>query len=570
MTQLAQAGNPNFPPNGPEQHTADPYEFFTVDNIQQLRDTQKQARREEMASVDPFNPTERKDAEIRAAARYEQIRQEYMDGFDYTRQLLGLDPSDPAYDEYETILDHLGHVSIDQMNDDEWEYGQVDKDGNRATSSGKEMVDEMHTDQLNQRKADEAARATTTAANPLLHTPNNDPTVISEQMREELDRKLEKGEELMTALHGARDKLAELALKRQSKLVGSEASDEYKEAHEAYRDAMVEYGKFREEIKGEQRTDEEKNQTVIAYLLEEGSRLRDLTNEKWQNTKVGKVCKFLASGSMAERIVKGAGLGIVVAGGAAVLTAATAGTGALGAAAGGGATLATVASRIMRGYGAIRGRQGGMASELSPAEVNELVQLVATSVNGMDIGGHFMGEKYEDTVDNERRKNKKAALMSLGAVALGAGVTQAVHTVGEYIFDAYTDKDVLQSRNPGQAPGGTGLPEGTAPGGGEKGSVPPPSVEGGSNASGNAIDHITAEQYKAMTTVDKGMGGIELFKEMGLGQSDWYRHEQALLRAHPGDFYEMKDGHVGLKHPGKLSEGTMRDIAHRTGIWRNK
>jgi hypothetical protein len=231
-----------------------------------------------------------------------------------------------------------------------------------------------------------------------------------------------------------------------------------------------------------------------------------------------------------------------------------------------------------------------MASDLTREEINELAQLVGT--RGMDDAAFFTTEKYDESVDAERRKNRKAVAWGMGAVVLGAGVAEGVHLGMDHATD-YVNKlhsswgavrESLGFRPDGAIP--NELPQGEPDGEGvgkaartlaeqlenndsaDGGDGGGPDGPNGTEAAPDVTDHISTEQYEAMSSVDKGMGGIELFKEMGLSAGDWFEHEEALLKAHPDDFYRMSDGHVGLQHPGKLSEDAMSDIAKRTGMWR--
>lgn len=594
MTQPAQQpGNPNFPPNpsGPEQNTPDPFEFFTVENIENMREAQKQARAEEMQNADPFNPQERRDAEARAAARYDEIRDDYIHSFDYLRELANLDPTDPDYPIYEGIMNHLGHVSIDQMNDDEWQMGQFDTDGNKVAPSGQEMVEEIHDDRLaefRQHEADAAAaRAAANNPQPAPVNPNSDPTqqlFTPDQLRDYTE-KVDARHEAFAKLTDARDRLAELTVKRQGKLK-DEASPEYRAAHAAYMDAQIAYGKAGEAMKDAAypgRTDDERKADVTEYLLHEQAKLREITNEKWDNTTVNKICKWMAKGNVAQRVLKGIALGGAITAGTALITTVTAGT-AGGAALAGAAAGTGMLLRGMRTYGAVRGHElnrGNQDTSMTGTGPNELnsvnamfrrdvyaeVSTATSAQNALEKGAHLLLGGHEEAIQAEQKKNRRATYISVGSLVLGSLVTTGV-AVGADHLTGFSDKmHGLWDNVMGNKPEGVGSrvvpPEG--PGSGK-----PPVELNPPEPSNNAVDHLSQEQYKAMATVDKGMGGIELFKEIGLSESDWYQHEQALLKAHPGDFYQMDDGHVGIKHPGKLSEGAMRDIAHRTGIWQTK
>lgn len=56
-------------------------------------------------------------------------------------------------------------------------------------------------------------------------------------------------------------------------------------------------------------------------------------------------------------------------------------------------------------------------------------------------------------------------------------------------------------------------------------------------------------------TIPSGGGGEQLFNTAGIDPSVWYNNEAALLAQFPNDFYQMSDGHVGIAHPGPLSQG---------------
>ncbi len=55
--------------------------------------------------------------------------------------------------------------------------------------------------------------------------------------------------------------------------------------------------------------------------------------------------------------------------------------------------------------------------------------------------------------------------------------------------------------------------------------------------------------------IPSGGGGEELFETAGIDPRVWYNNEATLLAQFPNDFYLMNDGHVGIAHPGMLSQG---------------
>ena len=54
--------------------------------------------------------------------------------------------------------------------------------------------------------------------------------------------------------------------------------------------------------------------------------------------------------------------------------------------------------------------------------------------------------------------------------------------------------------------------------------------------------------------IPTGGSGEKLFRELNIDISKWYNNEKAILEHFPKEFYEMKDGHVGITKPGPLSE----------------
>jgi hypothetical protein len=79
---------------------------------------------------------------------------------------------------------------------------------------------------------------------------------------------------------------------------------------------------------------------------------------------------------------------------------------------------------------------------------------------------------------------------------------------------------------------------------------------------------IEGHTYDILTSkVGRGEGGLKLYHDLGLSQDQWYGQEHTLLNKHPGDFYRMANGHVGLLHPGKpLSPEAAADIARLNGL----
>lgn len=604
MTQTV--ATPNHPPvpHPPEAAKADPFEFLSAEAIQELRDAQKAHLQRAVDTVNPYDVVGQKRAEAQAQGDFDDLRIEYL------QDKWGIEESDPRYDEY---FDVISQASVDNMTDREWMSGEFDADGNKVNPSGRQMLNELHDKELDdyrQTLPPPVLPPAPAALTQPLHTP--------EQLRDFADKK-EACDNARRDLMIARDELARLTVKRQGKLVDRQ-SPEYRAAHKAYNDSLIAYGKAGEAMKDASnhgRTDVERSADVTEFLLHEAAELRRITNEKWDNTKVNKICKWMARGNVAQRIAKGVLVGGAVAGATAIITAATAGTGTVGILAGGAATAGGVLARGMRAYGATRGREllaghehttmtgTGRHGERDTIDyqferdVYADIAGATSAERGLGLALDRLHAGHERAIQHEQRQNRLSVGIGALATVLGAGVASGAALAAEHT--GLTDKLAggwdrirgLFGHDSGSAGSPNGSPETPkapeTPGGqpetpetpdkpsttGETPETPStPRTPGETSIPPNAIpdglDQEATERYKeayeAMATVDKGMGGIELFNEMGLSASDWYQHEDALLKAHPEDFYRMPDGHVGLSHPGKLSNDAMLDIAQRTGI----
>jgi len=160
----------------------------------------------------------------------------------------------------------------------------------------------------------------------------------------------------------------------------------------------------------------------------------------------------------------------------------------------------------------------------------------------------------EDMPDEEKeRKRKRNRVVILAGVA-AVGVT----AVGFALHNSLSAHDVHTGVGGGEIP--TTAPSGgseiltTAPGGHGVENLP---LDTGAGLPGAEIVtpgpevSIPAEAFN----IPRGLGGEQLFSNLGIDPSKWYNNESSLLSQFPSDLYRMSDGHVGISHTGMLSQG---------------
>ncbi|HEY0965608.1 MAG TPA: hypothetical protein VGE13_03960 [Candidatus Saccharimonadales bacterium] len=315
-------------------------------------------------------------------------------------------------------------------------------------------------------------------------------------------------------------------------------------------------------------SDAEKNAKVIAWLFDEQAKLRELTTEKLQGTKVGRFVNFMNKGSRKARFMKAVGLGVVAGVGGSLLA------GAAGAAA--IAVGAAGASRFVRGYVRGDGHRGMMTAQEefgdNPVEL-ENVQPHDTTEHLFDAAAEQYNEAFENDTKLEQKKRKKALIAGVGAVALGTGIGWAVSHVGvlgdakDAIHDKFFGDKLLDKDNdytPNNGPGNET----------DGGSEPKPWA--GRDADGDGIlngqDLVPHDSDIAFDVsdishearwVEPGEGWYQTFQDLGIPQDHW---SDVLQDAGPklqeqGWAYKMDDGTWGISHPGSLSNESLRIIA---------
>ena len=399
-----------------------------------------------------------------------------------------------------------------------------------------------------------------------------------------------------TELADYRDKMARVAAERQGKLGGGDTTV-YRAIYEAYNRHVVGLGQLENEalLNDESIDDETKKVQITEYLFNEQAKLRELTTEKLEGTKVGKFVKWMNKGNVAVRIAKGIGIGL--AGGAVAAgigaIAGVAGAAAVGA---GVAGLATAGVRFARGF-AMADAKGGRGMDKTPdgvavletmrkedAEPAAVEQAAANPDSKEDyvqrIADYF-GRQYEADTKKEQSKRRKSVAWGLGAMALG-GAAGAIAT--HLIIDGATN--------------GFGIRNDPFFGGHEAGATSGGNVEdlGGQDrtearlefqeareaAAEQAAAEAAAEQAAAEEAarqaeilantpdgnfyIQPGEGGIHFFDRIGLNEAQWYQVQGDLLNQFPQDFYQSPGQAVRLQHSGQLSIEAQKYIKSVFGL----
>ena len=375
-------------------------------------------------------------------------------------------------------------------------------------------------------------------------------------------------------VNGARESWATVSAKRQGRGFGKTKD------HDAVRDDY--HAKVQAlgilELEGRINPEDDevtKNATVIAYLFEEQRRLRELTTEKLQGTKVGKFVKFMNKGSFGMRLLKGFGVGVVVGTGGALLL------GAAGAAA--GAAVAVGASRFVKGYASNDRHRGMQTAEESFIDENgeNLVYLEesdgASVADKVSAAARTYNEDFEHDTKQEQVKRRKALAWGVGSVAVGAGVGYGIAHTGDAI-DAVKDwwngpnaKDLTPG---GVAPQPDMDHDGIADqfdhdrdGDG----VPNRFDDAPNNPDVTDRGPDWSDFNRDARIVEPGEGGFQTLKEMGIPENKWESiWQDAGEKLHEeGKTYTMDDGRWGWDRSMRLTDHDLNVIAQaaqRNGV----
>lgn len=198
-----------------------------------------------------------------------------------------------------------------------------------------------------------------------------------------------------------------------------------------------------------------------------------------------------------------------------------------------------------------------------------------------------MRKKENETDDQFEKRKQRNGNIAIGAIAVGATLLTAwkIHngmssgTEGSFngidgsfnadpnYFDPITGEVRDDQLSPPTEVFENGSPEETPelPGGpGDGGETPPtPTPEEGS---GREVDAIIDSFSDNARTVERGEGGLQTLREMGVSSSDyeriWEQVGNRLQETDQGDqVYRMSDGRWGWNKPGELNQKTLEIIA---------
>lgn len=372
-------------------------------------------------------------------------------------------------------------------------------------------------------------------------------------------------------VNGARESWATVSAKRQGRAFGK--TNGHDEVKDDYHAKVQKLGIL--ELEGQISPDDDdttKNAKVIAYLFEEQRRLRELTTEKLQGTKVGKFVAFMNKGSFGMRMLKGVGLGIAVGAGGSLLL------GAAGAA--GGAALAISASRFVKGYASNDRHRGMQTAQESFTDENgqNNIEFINDEAQTLDQKLKAVADVYNDDFDDDTRleqsKRRKALAWGIGSVAVGAGVGHAISNL-----------DTLQDTQAKFSNKISGWINGESDNGARdnntQNSTDTPSNDADSDGVPNAQDLAPRDQsvgaidYSEISEdarwIDSGEGGFQTLKELGVPEAKW-----EAVWADAGEHfnesdktYMMADGRWGWNAPGRISNHDIFELvkaARRNGV----
>jgi hypothetical protein len=368
-----------------------------------------------------LEPTEEIAIRAHAMGEFDEEIKKYL-------ERSGIDAADPQFDTYASQLRDL---SIDKIDDVEWNDRPIDPSdsSNLLPSPRMKAVDDLR------------SLSATVAATP--PTPDAAGTLLMPKTSAEVKVIVDNKPEIIAArekVKGLREKLAKLTAQRQSKLFSrSETKREYADVQTEYQAAVNELA--RAELKAEKdegltRTEEDERLDATFKLMEQYQGLQADAIAIMKDTKASKFINYMTEGGVAKRIAKGVVLGVV--GGAVV--AATAGTvgGAAGAAilAGGGASI-----RAARHFARFDNDAGRGMNELTDSREDVLKSAGAeteTTDKSIDLVHQELMKRLEQENTKEQEKRRKSTYKTIGVVAISAAAVEGAHLAA----DAFSGYDV--------------------------------------------------------------------------------------------------------------------------------
>jgi hypothetical protein len=326
----------------------------------------------------------------------------------------GIDSASPNYDEVRQLF---RDASIDTFTEDEW--------GNSPASRGLDPND--HTSESDKFEARIKSR---------FETDSDDaasPVELSDAERQARDAEFEA---LETQLNEARELWAAASAKRQGRFfdLPSKKRDALKKDYEAKLYALG----HRHMAEHDEYDDEMKNVIATTILFDEQEKLRNLTTEKLQGTKVTKIIQWMNRGNTATRIAKGVGVGVAAGLAGSFLA------GAIGAGIVAGGTV--IATRFARGFALKDADKRGM--ERYVQDDNGVYQGVdyqdyevsanTDSMTNDERMKSFAGvadDGFEEDTAHEQEKRRKAALYGTAMIGSGALIGYGIHELAERASD---------------------------------------------------------------------------------------------------------------------------------------
>lgn len=223
--------------------------------------------------------------------------------------------------------------------------------------------------------------------------------------------------ELEAKLDELREKWATESAKRQGRM-WSFKTKQREELYKEYQAAAAALGVKHMELH-EDWSDEDRKLIATALVFDEQEKLRTLTTEKLQGTKVSKIIEFMNRGSKLTRIAKGIGVG-AVAGVAGSFMAGLAGAAVV--------TTGVVAlTRFARGFAIKDKDQRGMASFDDVVDGDQLAE------GDWSTQQKYANSSFERGTQIEQNKRAKAGIYGVGSIAVGSLLGYGIHEGAEWL-----------------------------------------------------------------------------------------------------------------------------------------
>jgi hypothetical protein len=162
-----------------------------------------------------------------------------------------------------------------------------------------------------------------------------------------------------------------------------------------------------------------------------------------------------------------------------------------------------------------------------------------------------MSEEEKDKIRNQNRRGVVLGAGILAVAAIGAGVGIGIGSALSHGGEHGADVATTYTGGTGGGESGhdmTLLAKDRYPASGGVDVLP---LTGGDSIDPSVIEGTPSFNVELMNNVPSGMGGEDLFRQLGIDPSKWYNNQNTLIQF-SDDFYPL-DGGVGIKHSGQLS-----------------